>query len=240
MIGSTSVLNAAQLSCVLHESVLVLMQGARRIICTTLFPYDALGEYDWLRIPMENLEERQTMRERNNSVDDTACQGNIGLWPGSSAMTALEGGGIVQKKLICAAKANNSQSDSQVFPQNMNLQRVFAWKTRWLGKYHPVPYRGLHIGLRGIFFQYKLQKNMSQTQDLARQSVFICGVLSGIGCAYSGVFSVFCGILIGIFIKWSTVCDTDMEVLLSRIKSWFRITNKLLREQESTMGKHIQ
>lgn len=106
---------------------------------------------------------------------------------------------------------------------------------------------GKHGGLRQKwlqmcsihFFSIQNTKKMSQTQDVARQSVFICGALSGIGCAYSGVFPVFCGILIGIFIKWSTVCDTDLEILLSRIKSWFRITHKLLTEQEKTANKNI-
>lgn len=52
-----------------------------------------------------------------------------------------------------------------------------------------------------------------------RQSVFICGFISGVGCAYSGFFSVMCGIIIGIFIKWSTVFDGDLEYLLIKTRN---------------------
>lgn len=66
--------------------------------------------------------------------------------------------------------------------------------------------------------------------DTHRQSVFICGFISGIGCAYSGFFSVMCGIIIGIFIKWSTVFDNDLEYLLNKIKRMFYATKIIMKE----------
>ena len=66
--------------------------------------------------------------------------------------------------------------------------------------------------------------------DSQRQSVFICGFISGIGCAYSGFFSVICGIIIGIFIKWSTVFDSDLEYLLNKLKKMFYATKIIMKE----------
>ena len=66
--------------------------------------------------------------------------------------------------------------------------------------------------------------------DSYRQSVFICGFISGAGCAYSGFFSIMCGIIIGIFIKWSTVFDSDLEYLLSRVKRIFHTTKILMKD----------
>lgn len=66
--------------------------------------------------------------------------------------------------------------------------------------------------------------------DCNRQSVFICGFISGVGCAYSGFFSVMCGIIIGIFIKWSTVFDSDLEYLLNKIRKMFYATKILMKE----------
>lgn len=67
-----------------------------------------------------------------------------------------------------------------------------------------------------------------------RQSVFICGFLSGLACAYTGLFSIICGIFIGIFIQWSTVFDTDLNTLSSKIKFW---TNKIILEEKNKDDK---
>jgi hypothetical protein len=67
-----------------------------------------------------------------------------------------------------------------------------------------------------------------------RQSVFVCGFLSGLACAYTGFFSIICGMFIGIFIQWSTVFETDLNTLSSKIKFW---TNKIILEEKNKNDK---